>query len=246
MAAMRSKSTLVLLALALGSIAAGQGGEFWQKKPYRQWSEKECRKLLEDSPWAKNYTQTQILIESLQTNGTERAREARPQIDYQAQFRSALPVRQAVVRLLQINSKYDAMPPEQKQAFDQKAEEFLNKRFPDKVVLHVAYSSNVQADDRELARHWRSQTTETLKNQVFLILPGGDTVQLLGYAVTQGAGREFQFEFPRQHKGRPLIRPDDKTLQLEFPHPSIRGQGGARILIAFKVEKMLIEGLPLF
>lgn len=238
---MKIKSALVLMALSLGSLAASQGGEFWQKKAYRQWSEKECRKLLEDSPWAKSYTLTQILIEPLQTNSTERAREARPQINYQAQFRSALPVRQAVVRLSQINAKYDEMQPEQKQAFDQKGEEFVAKRFPDRVVLHVAYSSNVQADDRELARLWRSQTTETLQNFVFLILPRGEKVPLSGYAVTQGAGREFQFEFPRAHKGHPLIGREDKTLQLEFPHPSIRGQAESRVLISFKIDKMMIE-----
>jgi hypothetical protein len=27
--------------------------DFWKKKPYTEWSEKECRRLLEDSPWAK-------------------------------------------------------------------------------------------------------------------------------------------------------------------------------------------------
>jgi hypothetical protein len=139
-----------------------------------------------------------------------------------------------------LSQALDQMQPEQQRAFDQKAEEFLAKRFPNTVVLHVTYGSNVQFDDRNLTRHWRSQTAETLKNFVFLILPGGEKVPLLGYAVAQGAGREFQFEFPREPKGHPLVGSQDKTIQLEFPHPSIRGQGGSRVLIAFKVEKMMI------
>ncbi|MCA1634081.1 MAG: hypothetical protein LC802_10290 [Acidobacteria bacterium] len=261
---------LLLLALALWSLAATQDGEFWQKKPYQKWSEQECRKLLANSPWAQSHTLSQALIQPLQSPGlpsaggmnptgpggiegtrspdpsergdTGRARQTRPMLQYQAQFRSALPIRRAIVRLSQIKSKYDDMTPEQKQAFDQNAEAFLSKRFPDTLVLYVSYSSNVPFDDRELARHWQSQTTETLKNFVFLILPGGEKVPLSGYAVAQGASREFQFVFPRQYEGRPLVRAQDKTLQLEFPHPKIRDQKESRVLIAFKTEKMRIDG----
>ena len=242
MIVLKSGNALWLVALAVGVLAAAQGGDFWHKKEYRQWSEKDCRKLLEDSPWAKRYTLSQTLIEPLENASSERARETRPQISYLAQFRSAPPVRQAIVRLTQINAKYDDMAPEQKAAFDKQSEAFLGKRFPDTVVLHVSYSSNVQADDREMARHWRSQTAETLKNFVFLIPPVGEKVPLSGYAVTQGSGRELQFEFPRHEKGRALVGPQDKMLQVEFIHPAIRGQRETRVLLAFKVEKMLMDG----
>ena len=270
MVAMRIKSALVLMALSLGSVAADQSGEFWQKKEYRRWSEKECKKLLEDSPWAQKHTLSEVFIDStaqpgsdtsrfdpyrnqaesqrpagpLERSSTERARESRPQLYYQAQFRSALPIRRAVVRMSQINARYDEMQSEQQQAFDKKAEEFLAKRFPATVMLHITYGSNVQFDDRNLTRHWRSQTIETLKNFVFLILPGGEKIPVTGYAVSQGAGREFQFEFPREHQGRPLVGPEDKdkALQLEFVHPGVRGQSGSRVLISFKVEKMLFDG----
>ena len=149
------------------------------------------------------------------------------------------------MRLEQIRVKYDQFQPAQKQAADQRARDFLAVRFPDTVVLHVSYSSNVQSDDRDLVRYWRSQTIDTLKNFVFLIA-AGEKVPLLRYSVTQGAGREFQLVFPREYKGRPLIGPNDKTLQLEFQHPAIRGQAGALVLIAFKVEKMLVQGKVIY
>ena len=135
------------------------------------------------------------------------------------------------------------MTAEQKLAFDKNAEAFLAKKFPDTVILYVSYSSNVQIDERELARHWQSQTTEALKNFVFLILPGGEKVPLLGYTVAQGGSREFQFVFPRAVDGRPIVLPSDKkNLQLEFPHPKIRDQKESRVLISFKVEKMVMNG----
>jgi hypothetical protein len=270
MIAMKSRSRYFALALALAGLAATQGGEFWQKKAYRQWSEKECRRLLEDSPWSQKHTLSQTLIEPLQKSGldrgpapnpaspdirlsdptrsddTGRAREARPQIVYQAQFRSALPVRQALVRLGQISANYDQMQPDQQRTVDQKAEEFLAKRFPDTVALYVSYRSNVQVDDREMALHWQKQTTETLRNFVFLIGSGGEKIPLLDYWVAEGAGRAFQLIFPREYKDEPLVGPRDKTIQLEFIHPKIRGQGEARVLISFKVEKMLIDGAAVY
>src|SRR5688572_16531006 len=74
MVAMRIKSALVLLALSLVSLAASQGGEFWQKKAYRQWSEKECQKLLEDSPWAQKHTLSQVFIDSTAQPGADTSR----------------------------------------------------------------------------------------------------------------------------------------------------------------------------
>lgn len=245
---MKMKSEMLLISLALACLAGSQGGEFWEKKEFQQWSERECRKLLEDSPWGKNYTLSQTLIEPLGTSSIagagDRARESRPEISYQADFRSALPIRQALVRLEQIRVKYDQFQPAQKQAADQRARDFLTVGFPDTVVLRVAYSSNVQSDDRDLARYWQSQTTDTLKNFVFL--NAAEKVPLLRYSVTQGAGREFQVVFPREYHGRPLLGPNDKTLQLEFPHPAIRGQAGSLVLIAFRVEKMLIQGKVIY
>lgn len=268
----KESGVLLTLALALLSAAAAQGQEFWAKKPYQKWSEKEARKLLSDSPWAESHVLSQTIIQPLQSPGAPRpatnpleniesarspeplaredvgrARQTRPELKYEAQFRSALPIRQAIVRLSQINAKYDDMTAEQKLAFDKNAEAFLAKKFPDTVILYVSYGSNVQIDERELARHWQSQTTEALKNFVFLILPGGEKIPLLGYTVAQGGSREFQFVFPRSVEGRPIILPSDKkNLQLEFSHPKIRDQKESRVLISFKVEKMMIHGAVVY
>ncbi len=249
------------LFLLFGSTTQGQ--EFWEKKQYQAWSEEECRKLLTNSPWARSHTLSQTIIQPLQAPGLNstmgsletartpdpsaredvgRARQARPELKYQAQFRSALPIRQAIARLEQIRSKYGEMTAEQKAAFDREIEVFLAKKFPDSFVLYVSYGSNVAVDDRELAAHWQKQTTDTLKNDVFLILSGGEKIPLAAYAVSKGAGRDFQFVFPRTHEGRPVIRSEDKAVQLEFQHPKIRDQRNSRVLISFKVEKMLLAG----
>lgn len=259
------KSSLALLALALQLVitAMGQGSEFWQRKDYRQWSQAECQKLLENSPWVKTHTLAQVVIESLQspqsaalpgvtavpdptvgpvTSATaDRSREQRPEIKYSVQFRSALPVRQAMVRIMQIAQKYDQMQPAQKQAIDQNAEQFLAKRFPDTAVVFVSFTSNVREYQLDLSRYWQSQTTETLKNSVFLIASNGERIPPISY-VWAGNGKDFQLVFPRAYKDQPAAAPGGKAIQLEFVHPRIRQQRESRVLLEFKLEKMMMQG----
>lgn len=64
--------------------------------------------------------------------------------------------------------------------------------------------------------------------------------------MAKGAARTFQLLFPRQQEGRPLVGPQDKALWLEFAHPNIRAQGGSRVLIEFKVKKMLMQGTVVY
>ena len=263
------KSSLALFALAplLVITALGQGSEFWQRKDYRQWSQAECQKLLENSPWAKTHALAQVVIESLQspqspassgvpaapdpsvgpvTSSTaDRAREPRPEVKYSIQFRSALPVRQAMVRLMQIAQKYDQMQPEQKQTIDKNAEQFLAKSFPDTAVVFVSFTSNVREYQLELSRHWQAQTTETLKNFVFLIGSNGERIPLISY-VWAGNGRDFQLVFPRVYKDHPAAVRGDKAIQLEFIHPRIRQQKESRVLLEFKLEKMMMQGELVF
>ena len=241
---MKSKVILSGTLLVLLGSSVVWAGDPWKEKPYTEWTEKECRKLLQNSPWAKRYSLGGVIIEVIhptQVEGVERVRESNPRMEYDVRLLSALPIRQALVRLQQINADYDKMSPGQRQAFDQKAETLLNRQYHDIVVVLVDYRSNTNMYDMEMARYWQQKTTETLKNFVFLG-GGGKLAPLLGYAAGQGSARTFQLVFPREHEGRPLLRPDSKSLRLEFLHPNIRGQGEVRAVVAFKVKKMLVEG----
>ncbi len=223
----------------LAGIFAAPAGQFWEKKEYKQWSQKECAKLLEDSPWAEelNLVQTSINPSNLDSDDGQAF-----YIKYQIQFRSALPIRQALVRQMQIAQKYDKLPPEQKQQFDKSAEGFLNADFSDKVIVYVYYSTNSRNRDLELARYWQSQTMDLLKNSVFLSNSKGNKVSLIGFNVAPGAERSFQFIFPREYDGEPLIGMKDKSLKLEWTYPVINRLGDGRGFTEFKPEKMVFQG----
>ena len=52
----------VVTALAVFCVASGPAisAQFWEKKPFSDWSKKECGRLLTDSPWAYPYAITGI------------------------------------------------------------------------------------------------------------------------------------------------------------------------------------------
>ncbi len=238
---MRTKVPLFFFLLASLMAGAAAAGEFWQEKQYRRWSERECRKLLADSPWAKRYVVGRAIVELLGRVDPVRAGEPSAQMEYQVRLLSALPIRQAMVRLAQLNQKYDQMPSEKQQAFDQQVENFVAASFVETVVVDVAYRANMQVHAREMAYYWQSQTADTLKNRVFLLAGRGLRIPPLDYIPAEGGGG-FRLVFPRQYEGQPLVSQQDKKLQLEFPHPNIQEQGEVRVLIEFDVKKMLLNG----
>jgi hypothetical protein len=223
-----------LLLLGVSSLFAA---EFWEKKTYYEWTDKECAKMLTDSPWA-----WELKLLRAGNLGSSDAAEGQQYVSYIIRLHSALPIRQAMVRQMQIANKYDSLSNEQKQAFDKQTEGFLNADYSDKVVVNVSYSINIVREDQNLARAWQSQTMDIMKNSVFLYAGKGEKARLLDFKVGQGAQRDFQFIFPRQVGGKPILSETDKSLTLEFSYPIVALMGDGRGYAEFKVKKMLLNG----
>jgi hypothetical protein len=226
------------------------GADFWEKKEYKKWNKRECSKMLTDSPWARDFTQMDSQLQS-STRTSDDGQQF--YVKYQAQFASALPIRQAQVRQMQLLQNYDSLESEQKKQMDQSAEAFLAKQFPDAVIVFVTYGTNSQTANMNLARYWQAQTTDLLKNKVFLRNAKGDRVDLVQFMAYQGAEQAFQFIFPRQTEdGEPLVKPDDKNLMLEFSYPPVAIPGTRRTIpddgregsafLEFKPQKMVLDG----
>jgi hypothetical protein len=233
--------TAATLVLGLAWAAPGHA-QVWDKKPYSAWTENDCKKLLEDSPWVKPFrtnTVRQVAI-GQPTEGT--ARESQPYLEYIVELRSAPPVRQAVVRLEQIRNKYDRMTPEQKQQFDQQVAPFLDRKFDD-IVVHVRYNSNTTTYARDLARYWQTLEPNDAVLNAYLIGPRGERVRAERYVTSRGGAMEFEFIFPRLVNGEPFLRPGDRNLRLEFPVPRIALDfEDTRLFVEFRVDKMLVKG----
>ena len=215
---------------ALLPVVALHAASFWAIKPYQKWSAQECRALLHDSPWSQTYIIQKPVLKQLNRNLGEMKSLSEnqegvitPAITYHVSFRSAMPVRQAAARQAQLDAHYEKLNDSEKHALDEKLRSFLEVTFPDKIVIHIAYSSNVAEIDRQMAFYWQSQTLDTLKGTVYLSGPDGERVEPTEYWVGAGPRREFQFAFPRH----PQVAAENpvKPLTFEFHHPEIGNLG---------------------
>lgn len=226
----RTLPTLALLVL----LAVPANAQFWEKKDWREWTKSEVEKMLNDSPWARKFQNVIVVHESI--GGPER--EQTPTISYVAQLRSALPIRQAVVRQMQFQVKYDKMSDAEKQNFDQQAESYLNQDFSDRVVVHIIYDSNVTVYRRNIDDIWRSSEA-TLRTHLWLVPDKGNRVEIGKYIGPEGGAPEFELIFPKEVAGNRVINEDHRRFSVEIPGVSFNER---RILIEFDVRKMKYRG----
>jgi hypothetical protein len=216
---MMKRSFSILIAVLFLLSLFGNAQDFYEKKPWTEWSEGNARRLVEDSPWAAKYTISEPVIQQTSTDSNTRDRETSNDIWYTASLRSALPVRQALVRIRQAQAKYDKMTPDQKKQIDDQAKQFLDQTYPDSIVVNVQYGSNIADFGRQLSGYWQAQTLDSQKNSVFLVTGNGKRIPLAQFQVVP-AGREFYYIFPRNdEKGESIVSRDEKKLGLEFIHP---------------------------
>lgn len=238
-----------LLVIGLASASFAQGP--WAKKDWQQWSKDDCKKVLEDSPWAQKWIQQNDKMANFatRTQGTSGVgSESQLSVFYTVQFRSARPVREAVVRQVLIDNKYDGLDAGKKEAMRKQTDPFLNRTYDDVIVVHVTYGSNVQEFNRDLATFWQTHYSEgTVPLEAFLDGPKGQKVAPVKMISPKGGAQEFELIFPRVVEGKPLVEPGDKTLAVEFISPAVgpstaNGVPSSRVFIQFKLDKMAMDG----
>ncbi len=269
----------VMVCVLLG-IAAPAKAQFWNKKDYHKWSAGQCRKILSNSPWTKNlsFSSVQMLNGAQNTSaaaGSEVSsaedsenpagqsggqfsapgRQPLMDISYTAQIFSALPVREAQVRLDQIAMHYDRMNAAQKQAFDESAARFLAVQFPKTIVIRVNYSTNVGYWQAALESQWQLENTAKLRNSTYLAV-GGKTVPLLSYRFAPVKEHAFFLVFPRTVDGAPLLGPGRKSMTLQIISPQLQFSNtfnnsgsltaqppsSSNIVLTFAAKKMKYHG----
>jgi hypothetical protein len=224
-----------LFIIALTVFCAGRVAAQWDKRPYREWSEKEARAVLDNSPWG----QTQTIADTSHMFDTGRAvlsnerREAEvPETKFHIRLFSAKPVRQATGRLIEIQRKGEIG----KQLAAQ-LEGLANADFPDyiivTVVMEVAKSGSQMGAAASLLDR---QTTSQLKPDTYLSLKG-KRLFLAEYQPPRPDGLGARFVFPRLVDGKPFISEADGELVF---HSSLNS--GPELSTRFKVKDMTFNG----
>ena len=235
---------VILMVTCLPPSLSAEG--FWVKKNFAEWSARECAKLLNDSPWARSQTITEIFIEEIGDNpGSVPSREHIPQITYIAQIWSAEPIRQAIVRQARLDPAFNKLPESQRQAIEAQQAQLLEQSFPDHIVVRVEYSTTVPAYERALASYWQTRAQGSWIQDTSLNSSSGRHAPV-DVQVAGGGGGYFVLVFARLENGEPVIRAGDKSFVLEIQCPAIEKLPAQRLLAEFKLKNMAFKGKPAF
>jgi hypothetical protein len=215
-----SRTGLFLLAAIFLIGLSAVLGQVWAKKDFKEWSAKDCDKILSDSPWAK--TQKMYASGGMGGSGTEGGEAF---TEFTVQLLSALPIRQAMVQQKQL------------------PETFLTAEFPDKVIVRIKYRATAgQQTNLDLAQKWQNQTLGTMQVGTYLIGTKGVKVPLEKFEIAPGAGQMIQLTFPRQKDGKDVLSTEDKSLIVQFSYPVVGGMGDGKGYFEFKVKDMVYNG----
>lgn len=208
----------------------------WQKKTYKQWSEKEALTVLNSSPWGQTQTYTDtshMFDEGRRVLSNEKREIEVPQINFRIRFFSSKPIRQATSRLVELMQKGKV-----NQQLAAQLDGLANASFPDYVVITVVTEVAQAGSLMGLAASLLDrQTTSQLKNDTYLSIKGGKRVFLLEYQAPRKDGFGARFVFPRNVDGKPFITNESDEVLF---HATLNA--GPDLNMRFKIKDMIFDG----
>jgi hypothetical protein len=246
---MLNQITKVLGCLTLSLLVISHYGQkVWEKKAYTEWTLSDVVRILSDSPWAQTAIETTRFSYNV------------PGQSYSAtiRLRSALPVRQALVRQRQLTVNYDKLNAVDRARFDAETNEFLKcsdcmnyymvtlASFlpagspPVTLSDNVTFTGNLGIDIAVVLEH---KSLADLKPYVHLTTDKGERRELVGFIPPKGRGKEAMFVFRRfNDHGRPLITTDNKKFYFEIDKKVFKELGGPLKKFTFEVSRLVQNG----
>jgi hypothetical protein len=228
------------LLLALIAVPAQEKGKAWS-----EWSKKDAEKVLENSPWAQTQTDTdtsqmfysptsdpRLGARDTSTTGARLGEGATNQavnVKFHVRFYSARPIRQALVRLMEIQQK-----PSPEVA--QKLTNFAELQSQDSIIVTVTYESNDQRYSGSVMQAFNSAVTGTLKNDTYLERNDGKRLFLEEYVPPGKDGFGARFIFLRALDGQPFITKETSEVRFYAQY-----EKGPKIDRRFKIANMIYQ-----
>jgi hypothetical protein len=204
--------------------------DFWQAKPYTEWSDKDITKMGSNSPWAKEFSVEMPggaagggvggkgkgggTRDGGQTGGPEAGGGA-PSITLTIRWQSALPVKQALVKL-----KYKA-----EAGTSAEAKQMIEAREPDYVIV-------VAGLNRGMVRGSADELKQAMIAATELVIKGKEPIKPTDFRIV-GEGRvDAVFAFPKTNP----ITEDDKEVEFQSK------VGTIVIRQRFRLKDMMFDG----
>ena len=234
---------VVLLSVLFVPVAMGQKEE----KSWKEWSKKEVEKILTNSPWAHEQIETDTSELFFQptadprtagsgapNSGTRLEQGATNQatnVKYSIRFFSARPIRQALIRTIQLNQ------PKLEPDVIARMNSFAELPPDDSIIIAVTIGSTEKRLLGKVLQTINSAATGTLKNTTYLERNDGKRLFLEEYMPPGKDGFGARFIFPRTTDERPFLTPEftDVRFVSEFG-PTIK------LNMRFKISEMMLDG----
>lgn len=230
------------LLLALITATAQERGKAWS-----EWSKKDAEKVLENSPWAQTQTDTDTSqmfysptadsrLPGVRTTSTTDARNAEGAtnqavtIKFHVRFFSARPIRQALVRLMEIQQK---PTPE----VAQKLTNFAELQPQESIIVTVTFESNDQRFSGKVMQAFNSAATGTMKNDTYLERNDGKKIFLEEYVPPGKDGFGARFIFLRTLDDQPFITKSTSEIHFYAQYSDT-----LKVDRRFKVADMIFKG----
>jgi hypothetical protein len=235
---------LLVVAVIAASSVIGQK----QQKSWKEWSKKDAEKILNSSPWGQVQVDTDLSEMFFQPTTDARTSGGRApnansrleqgatnqatSITYGIRFFSARPVRQAFIRMIQLQKQKDLTPD-----VIARMNSFAEVSSDDAIIITVTVEGT---DKRSLGKAMQivsSAATGTLKNTTYLERNDGKRVFLQQYVPPGADGFGARFIFPRIVDERPFLNPTfhDVRFVSEFGTT-------IKLNVVFKVNDMKLDG----
>ena len=239
-----NKRLVVLLTCAvLLSSSLVFAGTTSQKteKPWTEWTQKEAEKMLSSSPWSQTQVDTdtsemffQPTSRSANAPNAERRVEAgavnQPvNVKFIVRFFSARPVRQALVRIMELQQKPTAEVVE-------RMHNFANVQSGESIILTLSFETTDGRYAGPVMQAMSSANTGTLKNETYLERDGKRHF-LHEYIPPGKDGFGARFIFLRMVDNQPFINNNTGDVRFVTKYPD-----GIRVDRRFKVSDMMYNG----
>ena len=208
---------------------------FGTQEAYQSWSLTQAIQVLNSSPWARHETYTQVI------SGVGSGVSGEKEIfnTFYVRFLSAKPLREALVRVQQLEFGYEELSDGDRQRFDQFARDSLLSGFGDWIVVAVSFRSNDPNEESSVRRFFEKETPETLKNKAFLSTEQFSQVRMHTYFPPRDEGIGAKFVFPRESDGAPIVSETSESITFELLDVPA---ASPRLRARFRVKDMLVNG----
>lgn len=210
------------------------GQKAWEKKSYQQWSLSDVVQVLDDSPWA----QTQVDHDRISPES------ARTAFQVTVRLRSALPIRQALVRRRQLYVQYDKLTADDQARFDSEVKGFLE--CPDCAKYYMVTLDSARGTGPgggsffDPLETLKKLSLDELKSTIYLVNDRGERRYLEQFVVLKSEGSGVLFVFPRlDNQGNPFLTSNNKSFYFKVDNKLFEKQQITIKRFTFEVSKLI-------